>query len=162
MKKKGISVYCLTLEATTDDHIPPKGKGSQVHAAVDTLGHLLALTVTAANEQERHQVAELAREIQEVTGNSVEIAYVDQGYTGENAADQRAQNKIRLVVVRHPRAKHGFLLLRKRWVVERTFGWFARFRRLERDHERLAKVLAGWHWLAALMLMLSKTAWESA
>jgi transposase len=137
-------------------------KGSKVHAAVDTLGQLLALTVTPANEQERHQVGELAREIQEVTGNSVEIAYVDQGYTGEDATNQAAESNIRLVVVRLPGAKRGFMLLPRRWVVERSFGWFARFRRLARDHERLAKVLAGWHWLAALTLMLSRIAWKSA
>src|SRR5204863_8521215 len=61
-------------------------KGSKVHIAVDTLGHLLALTVTAANEQDRAQVAELTAKVQEVTGESVEVAFVDQGYTGETAA----------------------------------------------------------------------------
>ncbi len=61
-------------------------KGSKVHIAVDTLGHLMALKVTAASEGDREQVAALAEEVQQVTGNSVELAYVDQGYTGENAA----------------------------------------------------------------------------
>src|SRR4029077_5014360 len=51
-----------------------KKKGSKVHAAVDTLGNLLALKITAANEQERAQVAELAKQVQEVTGSTVEIA----------------------------------------------------------------------------------------
>ncbi len=63
-----------------------KRKGSKVHMAVDTLGHLLALQVTAANEGDRAQVAELAQKVQEVTGGTVEIAFVDQGYTGEEAA----------------------------------------------------------------------------
>jgi len=61
-------------------------KGSKVHLAVDTLGHLLALTVTPASDGDREQVAALAEEIQQVTGNNVELAYVDQGYTGPNAA----------------------------------------------------------------------------
>ncbi len=59
-----------------------KRKGSKVHAAVDTLGHLLALHVTPANEQDRAQVAELAQAVQSVTHQRVEIAFVDQGYTG--------------------------------------------------------------------------------
>src|SRR5215212_3075088 len=54
-------------------------KGTKVHAAVDTLGHLLALHVTPANEQDRAQVAELAQAVQEATGQSVEVAFVDQG-----------------------------------------------------------------------------------
>ena len=60
-----------------------KRKGSKVHAAVDTLGHLLALKVTAANEQDRAQVKELALTVQAATGENVQLAYVDQGYTGE-------------------------------------------------------------------------------
>src|SRR5436305_7791111 len=62
-------------------------KGSKVHAAVDTLGHLLALHVTPGDEQDRAQVEELAKAVQEATGESVELAYVDQGYTGEEAAE---------------------------------------------------------------------------
>jgi transposase len=55
--------------------------------AVDTLGNLLALLVTPANEQDRPQVAALAKHVQEVTGDSVEVAFVDQAYTGEQAAE---------------------------------------------------------------------------
>src|SRR5436853_6811458 len=62
-------------------------RGSKTHAAVDTLGHLLALVVTPASEQERAQVEELARTVQEVTGQRVELAYVDQGHTGDDAAE---------------------------------------------------------------------------
>jgi transposase len=64
-----------------------KRNGSKVHVAVDTLGHLLAVTVTPANEQERSQVEELARKVQAVTGESVEVAFVDQGYTGDDARE---------------------------------------------------------------------------
>lgn len=133
-----------------------KKNGSKVHAAVDTLGNLLALKVTAANEQEREQVAELAAKVQEVTGGTVTIAFVDQGYTGENAAQQASDHGIQLEVVKHTEAKKGFVLLPRRWVVERTFGWLGRFRRLARDYERLAKVLAGWHWLAFLVLLIKQ------
>ena len=129
-------------------------KGNKVHLAVDTLGHLLALCVTAANEQDRAQVAELAERVPAETGETVEIAYVDQGYTGENAADAAAEHGIQLEVVKLPEAKRGFVLLPRRWVVERSFGWMSRFRRLARDYERLPETLAGLHYLAFVILML--------
>jgi transposase len=129
-----------------------KKKGSKVHVAVDTLGHLLALKVTAANEQERAQVAELAARVQAATGGTVALGFVDQGYTGASAAQQAEAHGIQLEVVKHTEAKRGLVLLPRRWVVERTFGWLGRFRRLARDYERLAEVLAGWHWLAFLIL----------
>ena len=138
-----------------------KKNGSKVHAAVDTMGNLLALKVTAANEQEREQVAELAAKVQEVTGGTVEIAFVDQGYTGDNAAKQARKAGIELEVVKHTEAKKGFVLLPRRWVVERTFGWLGRFRRLTRDYERLAEVLAGWHWLAFLVLLIKQVGFQS-
>ena len=139
-----------------------KKKGSKVHAAVDTLGNLLALKITAANEQERAQVAELAERVQEVTGGTVEIAFVDQGYTGEDAAEQAEQAGIELTVVKHTQAKRGFILLPRRWVVERTFAWLGRFRRLARDYERLAETLEGWHWLAFVALLLANAGLKSA
>ena len=131
-----------------------KRKGSKVHAAVDTLGHLLALKVTAADEQDRAQVAELAHAVQAATGQNVQVAFVDQGYTGEQAAAEAAQHGMRLEVVKHHEAKRGFVLLPRRWVVERSFAWAARFRRLARDYERLATTLAGYHWLVFAILML--------
>jgi len=107
-------------------------KGSKVHLAVDTLGQLLAVHVTPANEQDRAQVAALAEQIQEGTGESVEVAFVDQGYTGDQPAADAQAHGIRLEVVKLPTAKHGFVLLPRRWVVERSFAWMARFRRLAR------------------------------
>lgn len=133
-------------------------KGSKVHMAVDTLGHLLALVITPANEQERAQVAELARSVQQVTGQQVEVAFVDQGYTGDEAAEAARQQGIRLEVVKLPEAKRGFVLLPRRWTVERSFGWLARFRRLARDHERWAETLAGVHVIVFAILMLVKAA----
>lgn len=139
-----------------------KRKGSKVHAAVDTLGHLLAVTVTAANEQDRAQVHDLAQAVQAATGENVQVAYVDQGYTGEQPADAAAEHGMKLEVVKHTEAKRGFVLLPRRWVVERTFAWAARFRRLARDYERLAVTLAGYHWLAFAMLMLKSVFTKSA
>jgi transposase len=133
-------------------------KGSKVHMAVDTLGHLLAVHVTPANEQERDQVAVLSEKVQEVTGESVELAYVDQGYTGDDADADAASYGIRLEVVSLPEAKKGFVLLPKRWVVERSYGWMSRFRRLARDYERLSETLEGLHYVAFSILMLHKAA----
>jgi transposase len=138
-----------------------KKKGSKVHLAVDTMGNLLALKVTAANEQEREQVADLAARVQEVTGGKVEIGFVDQGYTGESAAQQASEHGIKLEVVKHTEAKKGFVLLPRRWVIERTFGWLGRFRRLARDYERLEQTLAGWHWLAFVILVLKQIGFQS-
>jgi transposase len=131
-------------------------KGAKVHAAVDTLGNLLALHVTAANEQDRAQVEKLAEAVQQITGDHVELAYVDQGYTGEAADSAAARHGIQLEVVKHTEAKHGFVLLPRRWVVERSFAWAARFRRLARDYERLSQTLAAFHYFAFACLMLSR------
>jgi transposase len=131
-------------------------RGSKAHAAVDTLGWLLALRVTAASEQERDQVFDLAAAVQAATGQTVTVAFADQGYTGDQPAADAAAHGITLEVVKLPEAKKGFVLLPKRWVVERSFGWLARFRRLARDYERTAEVLAGWHWVAFAGLMLTR------
>jgi transposase len=133
-------------------------KGSKVHMAVDTLGHLLALHVTPADVQERDRVAALAEAVQEATGDSVDLAYVDQGYTGHDAEIAAADEGIDLEVVRLPGAKRGFVLLPRRWVVERSFGWAARFRRLAKDYERLTATLEGMHYVAFSLLMLQKAA----
>jgi transposase len=129
-------------------------RGSKVHAAVDTLGHLLALHVTAANEQDREQVEVLAEAIQEATGENIELAYVDQGYTGERPAEEAAEHGIQLEVVKHQEAKRGFVLLPRRWVVERDFAWASRFRRLVKDYERLPETVAGLHFVAFACLFL--------
>lgn len=141
-------------------------KGSKVHMAVDTLGHLLGLYVTSANEQERAQwapeVDELARQVQDATGDHVQVAFVDQGYTGEDAAQAAHKHGIELIVVKLSEAKKGFVLLPKRWVVERSFAWTGRFRRLARDSgahwARLSTTLAGLHFVAFAILMLSQAA----
>ena len=85
---------------------------------------------------------------------SVKIAFVDQGYTGDTAANEAGEHGVELHVVKLPEAKRGFVLLPRRWVVERSFGWAARFRRLARAYEKLPQTLAGLHYVAFAMLML--------
>ncbi|MBI4641306.1 MAG: transposase, partial [Candidatus Tectomicrobia bacterium] len=122
----------------------------------DTLGHLLAVHLTAADAQDRAHVAQLAKQVQEVTGHSVDLACVDQGDTGDHAAQDAASQGRPLDVVNRPEARNGFVLLPRRGVVERSFAWAARVRRLARDDERLPKTLAGLHVLAFAMLMLTR------
>ena len=94
--------------------------------------------------------------MQQITGETVEIAFVDQGYTGEQPAQDAAEEGIQLEVVKLPEAKKGFVLLPRRWVVERSFAWAGRFRRLTRDYERLADTLVGFHLVAFAILMLKR------
>jgi transposase len=133
-----------------------KRQGSKLHAAVDTLGHLLVARSTPADEQERAQVAALAEEVQAVTGGTVEVAFVDQGYTGEEPAEAAEAHGIELVVVGLPEAKKGFVLLPRRWVAERSFAWATRFRRLAKDYERLPETVVGLHFVAFACLMLHR------
>ncbi len=131
-------------------------KGSKIHLAVDTLGYLLAATVTPANEQERSQVGALSEAIQKATGQSVERLYADQGYTGDQPREAAEKPGIALEIVSLPEAKKGFVLLPKRWVVERSFAWTARFRRLARDYERLDETVKALHFIAYSILMLAQ------
>ena len=133
-------------------------RGSKVHLAVDTLGHLLALHVTPADVGDRAAVARLAAEVQEATGDNVTLAFVDQGYTGEAAAEAAKAEGIALHVVKLPEAKRGFVLLPRRWVVERSFAWATRCRRLVKDYERYAETLAGFHLVAFIGYMLKNAA----
>src|SRR6187200_647665 len=132
-----------------------KRTGSKIHLAVDTLGELLALRVTPADAGDRAQVAALAQQVQVVTGHTVELGFVDQGYTGEQPTTDAAEHGIRLEVVKLPEAKRGFVLLPRRWVVERSFAWSRRFRRLARDDERLHPTLEGFHYVAFALLALN-------
>jgi transposase len=93
-----------------------------------------------------------------IFAESVEWAYVDRSDTGDDPEGDAASYGIHPEVVRLPEAEKGFVLLPRRWVVERSFGWMARFRRLARDYERLACTLEGLHYVAFSFLMLHKAA----
>lgn len=94
-----------------------------MHLAVDTPSHVVPLHVTPADADDRGEVGRLAAEVQAETGGSVETAFVDQGYTGARAAEAARAHGIDLEVVKAPEAKRGFVLLPRRWVVERSFAW---------------------------------------
>jgi len=133
-------------------------RGSKLHLAVDTTGHLLALHVTPASADDRAEVGRLAEAVQDATGDAVDIAFVDQGYTGAKPAAAAQAHGIELEVVKLSNAKRGFVLLPRRWVVERSFAWATRCRRLVKDYERYASTLAGLHIAAFACLMLKQAA----
>ena len=83
-------------------------------------------------------------------GDNVTLAFVDQGYTGEIASEAAFAEAIPLHVVKLPEAKRGFVLLPRRWVVERSLAWTTRCRRLVKDYERYAEKLAGFRLIASI------------
>ncbi len=104
------------------------------------------------------RVAQLCQAVQDANGQTVQVAWADQGYTGKNAKADAQAAGVELRVVKLPEAKKGFVLLPRRWTVEHSFGWLAHFRRLSRDFERLSHVLAALHFLVFVTLMLPKAA----
>ena len=133
-----------------------KKKGSKVHMAVDTMGNLLSLHISPANEQDRAHTGKLAETVQIETVHSVELAWVDQGYTGDKASEDAKSHGVELEVVKRPEGSRGFILLPRRWVVERSFGWMSRCRRLGRDLERCSETLRAFHYLAFAMVMFGR------
>ena len=127
--------------------------GATVHLAVATLGHLPAVVVTPATDHDRAQVAALAQRMQEIPGDTVAVAVVDQGYTGAQPAAEAAAHGSRLALVTLPTATRGVGVLPRRWVVERRFAWMTRFRRLVRDDDRVAATLAGLHVVAVAIVV---------
>ncbi len=98
----------------------------------------------------------LAAAVQQVTGQTVELAFVDQGSTGPEPAAAAMAQGIQLEVVTVPEVKRGFVLLPRRWVVERSFAWATRFRQLARDYERLPQTVEGVYFVAVACLMLHR------
>jgi transposase len=112
----------------------------------------------AVHTDDRAEVGRLAEAVQEATGDSVDIAFVDQGYTGTKPAAAAQAHGMELEVVKLSEAKRGFVLLPRRWVVERSFAWATRCRRLVKDYERYASTLVGLHIAAFTCLMLKRAA----
>lgn len=152
-----------------------KVKGRKRNLVVDTLGLLLALTVTAASVQDRdasHAAVAAAKQ----KYPEVQTLFVDGGYAGQCAQTQHEQHGLTVEVVRHPANgnggswhhagqgqlfplkadANGFVVLPKRWVVERTHGWNERARRLIMHHDRLTQVSEAWVWLAEARLLLRR------
>ncbi len=133
-------------------------KGRKLHLAVDTLGHLLAAVVSPADAQDRAVVAQLCAEMQAEVEGTVTAAFVDQGYTGAEPRADAARHGVELLVVKHAGPRRGFVLLPRRWVVERTFAWLGQSRRLSKDYERLPATSEAMIYGATSRLMLRRLA----
>lgn len=114
-----------------------------MHLAVATLGQLLAVIVTLANEHDRVQVATLAHRMQEVTDDTVEVTFVDQGDPGAQPAAESTAHGSHLEMVTLPMATRGVVALPQHWVGECSIAWMAHCHRLVRDDERIRRLWPG-------------------
>jgi transposase len=136
-----------------------KVKGRKRHVAVDTLGLPIKCRITPANVQDRDALATLLAEVSRKSP-WVKLAFVDGGYAGDETARAAFEaSRIRISVVRRTdRAVKGFIVLPKRWIVERTFGWLNRARRLAKDFETLIESAQAWLLLALTSLLVRRIA----
>jgi transposase len=136
-----------------------KTKGRKRFLLVDTLGFVLAVAVVPADVPERVGAKMLLEE--ELSSHSwLKVIYVDGGYSGAAFAEQVAELKpnLEVEVVKRTDDQPGFKVVKKRWVVERTFGWLTKCRRLARDYERLSETVAAWIHIAMIRIMLNRLA----
>jgi putative transposase len=133
-----------------------KVKGRKRHVLVDVLGLLVVVCVTVASVQDRDAVPTLLRAAKEVSGRLVNVL-VDGAYTGQVVADAAAQTGVSVTMVKRPDIK-GFVVVPKRWIVERSFGWMNRDRRLSKDYERTIDSSESWIQLSFIDRMTRRLA----
>jgi transposase len=123
---------------------------------VDTIGLLINLVVTSGDVQDRHMIAPLLAIARE-RFSSLKKAIADGGYQGKATADEvQEMAGIPLMIVKRSDAAKGFHVLPKRWIVERTYSWMGRCRRLAKDYENLTRSHVGFIILAMIRLMLRR------
>jgi len=138
-----------------------KVKGRKRHILVDSLGLLLVVVVTAANVSEAQGLKLLLERLRAFCGDlsRLYLVYVDGGYKGE-ALVKWVMDCFGWIldIVLRPQEMTGFVALPRRWVVERTFGWFYWCRRLSRDYECLTESAEAWIYLASIRILLRRLA----
>lgn len=148
-----------------------KVKGRKRHLVTDTLGLLVAVLVTAASTQDR-DAAMPAMDLAKAKVPGIKMLYVDGGYAGARAQEIRERHEIDVEIVRHPANRNvgrwhegqlplfdfpkGFVVLPKRWVIERTNAWNDRPRRMNKDHDRNLAVSTAWIWLTEGRMLLRR------
>lgn len=136
-----------------------KIKGRKRHIAVDTLGLPIKCQVTPADVQDRQALPALLKAVSRKSP-WVKLVFVDGGYSGDET--QRAAfeaSRIQVSVVkRSDKSVEGFVVLPKRWIVERTLGWLNRSRRLAKDFEAMIESSRAWIMLALGFLLLKRLA----
>jgi putative transposase len=137
-----------------------KVTGRKRHLVVDTLGLLMRVVVTAGDVQDRDGAKIVLEELgqQEELIQRLKLIWADGGYRGTLVAWVEEMLGCKLQIVEKPGGQVGFQLLPKRWVVERTFAWLVRQRRLARDYERLPETSEAFIYLAMIRLMLRRLA----
>lgn len=115
-----------------------KVKGRKRHIVVDTEGFLLKAYVHEANIADNRGAKELMLRLMEAGFVDLDLVWADQGYRGTLLEWTESYTWWKLEIVRKSTYEGGFHIQPKRWVVERTFGWFSKYRRMARDYEQLA------------------------
>jgi putative transposase len=133
-----------------------KINGRKRHILVDTMGNLLAAIVHAANLQDRDGAKLLLEAMPTGLYQRLRRIWADGGYDGDLTDWMKTHcPKVILDIVSRPPGAKGFKLLPRRWVVERTFAWFGRYRRLSRDYELLPENSVGMIYLASIARILN-------
>jgi len=134
--------------------------GRKRHTLVDTLGLILKVKVTAGHVQDRDGAKSMLKELydEQQIVKRLRLIWADGSYRGELISWVRETFGWKLEIVEKSKEKHGFEVLPKRWIVERTFAWLIRQRRLARDYERLPETCEAFIYLAMIRLMLRRLA----
>jgi putative transposase len=136
-----------------------KIKGSKRHILVDTMGLLLVAVVHSATVQDRDGTAlVLEQAAQRGRFGRLELIWADGGYAGEIAAKAARKYGWRLEIIKRSDDQTGFKVLPRRWVVERTFSWLNRNRRLSKEYERLPETSECFIYIAMCRLMFKRLA----
>jgi putative transposase len=132
-----------------------KVRGRKRHILVDTTGNLLRVVVHRADLQDRDGAYYVFEDIKDLHPTLAKV-WADQGYSGELGADLLEQYGILLEIVEKLPEQQGFVVLPRRWVVERTFAWLGRYRRLSKDYEQRVEYSETWVYIASISRMLRK------
>jgi len=134
--------------------------GRKRHTLVDTLGLILKVIVTAVNVQDRDGAQRLLEGLveQEAVIQRLKLVWADGSYRGDLIAWIEDSFGWKLEIVEKPKEQSGFQILPKRWIVERTFAWLVRQRRLARDYERLPQSSESFIYIAMIRLMVRRLA----
>jgi transposase len=148
-----------------------KVKGRKRHLVTDTLGLLIAVLITVGSVQDR-DAALPAMDLGMAKAPSIKLLYVDSAYAGTCAQELQQRHQIEVQVIRHPANRKvghwqqqqlplfdrvkGFVVLPKRWVIERTNAWTERPRRMNKDHDRDLSVSRAWIWLTEGRMLLRR------
>lgn len=133
-----------------------KIKGRKRNILVDTLGNLLEVVVSVANQDDRQGAQQILNKVEKMTALRLLKIWADQGYQGDLINLFRKQWDIQLEIVRREAGQKGFVLQARRWVVERTFSWFGKYRRLSKDYEHCTYSSEGMIYLASIHTMLKR------